>query len=165
MWLEGAVHSDWSVAQMRRQRWEAIGAPAELRPREEDVVAGDWDEDIPAALAERISAEPDTLDSPGEPPDDGADDDESQFDDATDQDSGETAADEGEASADGLAAVTPAPRRLFENLPVLPDDLAEACDQLRLAVVRHKLSGWQEAAQDDVLAWLDALRELAAEAT
>ena len=26
MWLEGAVQSDWSISEMRHQRWEAMGA-------------------------------------------------------------------------------------------------------------------------------------------
>src|SRR6185295_7612698 len=25
MWLEGAVQNEWSISQMRRQRWEALG--------------------------------------------------------------------------------------------------------------------------------------------
>ncbi|MDR1290115.1 MAG: hypothetical protein LBK06_02825, partial [Planctomycetaceae bacterium] len=41
MWLEGAVQNSWSVAQMRIQRWEAIGAPEELKPRSEDVLTAE----------------------------------------------------------------------------------------------------------------------------
>ena len=38
MYLEGAVQNDWSVAQMRNQRWEAMGGSPELKPQEADVV-------------------------------------------------------------------------------------------------------------------------------
>ena len=45
MYLEGAVQNEWSVPDMRQQRWEATGGPAELRPREADLQATEWDED------------------------------------------------------------------------------------------------------------------------
>ena len=45
MWLEGALQSKWTVAQMRAKRWETLGGPAESKPREEDVVAAELDED------------------------------------------------------------------------------------------------------------------------
>ncbi len=45
MWLEGAVQSGWSVSAMRSQRWEALGAPADQKPRDEDIVTGELDED------------------------------------------------------------------------------------------------------------------------
>ena len=35
MWLEGADQSGWSVAEMRRQRWETLGAIEADRPRED----------------------------------------------------------------------------------------------------------------------------------
>jgi hypothetical protein len=46
-------------------------------------------------------------------------------------------------------------------LAELPEDLAEAFESFKLSIVRHRLAGWHEAARDDVLAALDALRELA----
>ena len=49
MYLEGAVQNDWSVAQMRNQRWEAMGGAPELKPQEADVVASELDEDVSAA--------------------------------------------------------------------------------------------------------------------
>ena len=27
MWLEGAIHNEWSISQMRGKRWEALGTP------------------------------------------------------------------------------------------------------------------------------------------
>ncbi|MFT7643515.1 MAG: hypothetical protein ACI9G1_005281, partial [Pirellulaceae bacterium] len=50
--------------------------------------------------------------------------------------------------------------RPFENLPELPDDLNEAFDSFKLAILRHKGEKWGEISRDDVLASLDALKEL-----
>ncbi|MDR3110862.1 MAG: hypothetical protein LBU65_14435, partial [Planctomycetaceae bacterium] len=45
MWLEGAVQNGWSVMQMKSQRWEAVGASADLKPRESDIMVTELDED------------------------------------------------------------------------------------------------------------------------
>ena len=45
MYLVGAKESGWSVAQMRSQRWEAMGALADDKPVEEDIVSAELDED------------------------------------------------------------------------------------------------------------------------
>jgi hypothetical protein len=43
----------------------------------------------------------------------------------------------------------------------LPGDLNEAFELMKLAIIAHKLTGWQEIARDDVLAVLESLRQLA----
>jgi hypothetical protein len=53
------------------------------------------------------------------------------------------------------------PFRPFEDMPELPDDLAEAVETLKLVIVNHKLSGWRDVSCDDVLAVLNALKQLA----
>src|SRR5215472_3659573 len=45
MWLEGAQQSGWSVAEMRRQRWQTLGAIEADRPREDDSTREPLDED------------------------------------------------------------------------------------------------------------------------
>lgn len=50
LWLEGATQNRWSVSAMRKARWVAIGAPPELKPREEDVVLSELDEDVAAGM-------------------------------------------------------------------------------------------------------------------
>ena len=47
MYLEGAVQNGWSVSQMRNQRWEVLGGRPELKPREEEIVAAEVDEEFP----------------------------------------------------------------------------------------------------------------------
>jgi len=154
MWLEGAVQSGWSVAQMRLARWEAIGAPADQKPREEDIITAELDEDATAtdeATPERIGQ------SLGEVRDLDADVAEARRsgpDDVLDL----PPLDEAAPPPEEIAAVEPV--RPFENLPPLPDDLNEAFEAFKLAILNHKLSGWQEIARDDVLAALDALKQL-----
>ncbi len=147
LWLEGAVQNDWSISEMRHQRWEAAGAPAELKPRPEDVIAAELDEDFlgePEA-AQRLAdvGEVRTLD-------DGADQDQAPWED----ESTETTDDEAAADA-GPAAVRP-----FENLPELPDDLADAFEAFKLAILRHKHSDWNEIDRGAIIQTLDALKAL-----
>ena len=49
MWLEGAVHEGWSVAKMRTQRWETMGAAADEKPRKKDLITAEPDEDVDPA--------------------------------------------------------------------------------------------------------------------
>lgn len=157
MWLEGAATSGWSVSQMRAQRWEAIGAPAELKPRDEDVITAELDEDSqpeqpPAAsIAEEVAEVRDVGDESSPP-----------FDelDAEPSDDGEANDDVGLPSAVEQTVAAP-PVRPFENLAKLPDDLADAVESMKLAIVSHKLTGWSDVSCDDVLRALDALKQLA----
>ena len=61
-------------------------------------------------------------------------------------------------SADGPAS---SPVRPFENLPQLPDDIQEAVESFKLAILAHKMTGWDEVSCDDVMAALNALKQLA----
>ncbi len=139
MWLEGAVQNGWSISQMRHQRWEAMGAPDEKKPRSEDIISVELDEDVDPdvddSAAETISG---TL---------------GQVRDAEDESDSTAAMEEAHPSAE--------PFRPFENVPTLPSDLNEAFEGFKLAILHHRLSGWQEVSCDDVLAALDSLKALA----
>ncbi len=154
MYLEGAVQNDWSVAQMRNTRWQAMGGQPELRPREAEVVACEVDEDVSAGNDGTLPAT--ISESLGEVR--GADDF-SEFDDS------EPAARGGDASsissATAAAVDAPALLRPFESLPPLPGDLKEAFELMKLAILAHKVCGWAEIARDDVLSVLESLRQLA----
>ena len=151
MWLEGAVQNGWSVAQMRGQRWEAIGAPAELKPRAEDVIAAEIDEDVvhddEAAAAELTGSIEDVHDtqpaahSPSE--------------------AGDAVHEAQEAADADEPAPAAVPFRPFENLAALPADLDTAFESFKLAILHHKVAGWQETSCDAVLAALEALKQLA----
>lgn len=148
MWLEGAVQSGWSVSHMRRQRWQALGAVAELEPHDQDIIVAELDEDVeleeqaqnldsqadPATISETVGL----VQEPG-----GVEDEES-----------------GEID-DEPPKVAVELFRPFENLAPLPADLADAFESFKLAILHHKVSDWNEISREDVLATLEALKQLA----
>jgi hypothetical protein len=150
MWLEGAVQNGWSVAETRRKRWEAIGAPAELKPRAEDVVAAEFDEDsapadefaAPAGAGAGAGAAATIAESLGTVQ--AAEEEEPAAADFSPAD----------FSADPLAAPP-------EQYVPLPPDLSEAVDALKLVILRHKHCGWREVSCQGVLAALEGLKQVA----
>ena len=56
--------------------------------------------------------------------------------------------------------VSGSPVQPFAGLPELPDDLADAIEALKLAVLRHKTSGWVEPDAETVEKYLDAVSQL-----
>jgi hypothetical protein len=165
MWLEGAVQCEWSVSEMRRQRWQALGAPDEMKPREEDVIASEWDEDAPAADAHprQIAAEGTPMEIRRVDDDEDADytDAAAGISDASQEDASGALRSETPRSETRVKDSSSEPLRPFAALADLPDDLAEACETFKLAILRHKLAGWTEVSRSDVLAALDALKQLA----
>jgi hypothetical protein len=155
MYLQGAVESDWSVAQMRNQRWEAMGGEPELRPQEADIVASELDEDVSARNDSALPTEISESIAEVHGADDFSEYDESEaapFDDAS-------------SASDTMGAAVDAPSapllRPFESLPPLPADLKEAFELMKLAILAHKVCGWAEIARDDVLSVLESLKQLA----
>ena len=158
MYLEGAVREGWSVSQMRRTRWEAMGAVASQKPRDEDIVSADLDEDFEPG--ENSPPESDTLStSYGEVTDPRSSEEKGSAD--------EKAAKAGDRVDEVAAQVDESPRaevqpvRPFEEIGELPEDVAGAFEQMKLAILRHKADDWREIARDEMLAVLDSLKELA----
>lgn len=164
MWLEGALQSRWSISEMRRQRWQAIGAPEDLKPQDEDVIAGELDEDAFGEDSDGGGSSGEASVAPSAAREtarevDGTDDDQEEGElasideDREDEDEGTNG-----SSRDGARFE---PVRPFADLPDLPDDLSDAFESYKLAILRHKLAGWTEISQTDVLASLDSLKQLA----
>ncbi len=164
MWLEGAVQNGWSVAKMRTIRAETLGLSQQeaLVPvavevdLDEDFRPAETDEpttDAASAQAARAAADaphPPTAsngDETVEPPGDGGH-----------RDSGGSV--EVEASDVPQSPSEPAATRPFADLPDLPEDLQEALETFKLALLRHKTAGWTDVRPDDVLAALDSLKSL-----
>jgi hypothetical protein len=149
MWLEGAIQNNWSVSNMRKSRWEAYGAPAELKPKDEDIIVAELNEDLDAREDHAPTGGESNFDgesrSPGGP--DFGDEDELPVGNA----------EAPIASED--AAIVPFVRP-FENLNELPDDVAEAFDAFKLAIIRRKNDGWEDFPREDMLGTLEALKEL-----
>lgn len=160
MWLEGAVQNKWSISQMRNQRWEAMGADPRIKPDDRDVITAEIDEDYEPLRGgseeadEHSSEQFDGISGPTfEGPDFGDESDVSEAGAASDE-SAAVAIESSENSA-------PVTLRPFENLSDLPDDVTDAFDAFKLAIIRHKSAQWEEITLADLLASLDALKELA----
>lgn len=153
MWLEGASQSKWSVSAMRTQRWQTLGALPADKPAES--LPADLDEDFdpsPADATNRQSSTTDLQPEEREVQDDGPE--EYDFSAAADND------EEGMASAAETDETSASSFRPFEDLPNLPQDLEEAFQNFKLAILRHKLAGWAETTPEDVALSLDALKQL-----
>lgn len=160
MWLEGAVQSNWSIAQMQGERARTLGSlPPSTDASDADVVDEDATEVARDLAPDAVSNSMVNVrsDEAGDfQPHPSADASrESAPLDATDSYNADS------CNADSFAADDRAPVRPFENLPSLPADLQNAFESFKLAIIHHRLGGWQEISQQDILGTLEALRKLA----
>ena len=164
MWLEGAIRNEFSVSQMRGKRWETLGNTGDPPEDSSEDLSGEdaseeaavaSDESSPLETNSSPRAEQTTVHTP-----------KSNVSEA-ESDAAETEhdADDGAAASDDSHnnASTSAPRRDRPKVEVddLPDDLAEAFEQFKLAIIAHRRSNWRTTSQDAVIECLDALREIA----
>ena len=164
LWLEGAVQNDWSVAQMRMQRWEAIGGTTEQKPREEDVFVAEIDEDtysrMPQDRIEGRNVEIGAVDviegfessavtapvSTMEP---------SKKKEQPKKDRAKPAESESSVPATGEILMS------LKKVAEFPADLAESLELLKVAILNHKLAGWKSISAEQVRRSLEDLRMLA----
>lgn len=160
MWLEGAKQNRWSVARMQAQRAQTLGLvvsartiPAEMATDEEAECSG---EAIPLAI------EPD-MQEVRLPADESKYQEESTSSESSEGGMGLSEGQDGPAqSALGEPSLTPeVGPPAFADLPPMPDDVAEAFEAMKLAIVRHKLAGWQEISCRQMAKILDALKRFA----
>jgi len=154
MWLEGTIQNRWSVAKMRKARWEALGAPEELKPRDEDIISMEINEDLNTRedyLPTIVESPIQSFDQPMSPaaPDFGEEDDLP----LAAREAGANIYVEDEQNT--VPFVRP-----FENLAELPEDLADAFEAFKLSIIRHKADQWQEISREDLLGTLESLKEL-----
>lgn len=171
LWLEGAAQGNWSVAAMRRQRWQANGGDEATRPHENDLVTADIDEDFdPVATADPVTgamgAQPaqggggarDYAEGPGSigagPAAEGPDFGDEESLAAVGTDFASAVLPEPQPAGDAEPAsplVQP-----FAGLPELPSDLADAVELLKLAILRHKTAQWKEVPAETIVRYLQA---------
>lgn len=149
MWLEGAVQNQWSVATMRIQRWEATGAPPDKKPRDADIVSGELDEDVnPRNDSDyEIDGQRAAIGTAGK---EAGDKDEDFVPKKRNERNDFMSNPDGPTTGELLATL--------KELKDLPDDLRDAFEQLKIAIISHKLTEWKEVDQKRVLALLDALK-------
>ena len=169
-WLEGAVQNSWSVAQMRIQRWEAVGAPEALKPRPEDIFSGELDEDLnpridsPPKLAERTEVRQATIGAADLDVSEGFDPDAPPFpvDDDTPKKEAKKSKPKTFDNADG--------RKTGELLAQLgsisdfPGDMSDAFESLKVSILNHKLGGWKEVSPKSVVSCLETMKALVSSA-
>lgn len=154
MWLEGATRSDWSVSQMRHQRWQTNGGDPSQTPESRDIVAVEPDDGFEALSAiddeesDRDEKDRITTGPLAEVPDFGDSDDESNNVGA--------AAEQAQENFEAVSLVNP-----FADMPNMPDDVAEAVEHMKLAIVRHRCRDWDEIPQADMIKVVEALRKFA----
>lgn len=155
MWLEGCVQNGWSVSKMRKARWEALGAPAEMKPSDSDIITSEVDEDLDVREDHEPTVQS-SLSSVEIPPD-------FEGPDFGDEDEGATSSDGGPDGAHIYSEEgEPAPFvRPFENMPELPEDVGEAFESFKLCILRHKSEEWRDISREDMLSALESLKELA----
>ena len=166
MWLEGAVQNGWSVAVMRKQRAETLG-----KSSDDPIAVGEVVE-IDASYLQALDAVP-VLPDTSEPgaagrgkrptgktksaPASDATGDDVPFDVISADDSSADRAGSDDALADGEPVVV----RPFEAISEdLPEDLQEALELFKLAILRHRQAEWRDVAPSDVVAALEGLRRL-----
>jgi hypothetical protein len=151
MWLEGASRSEWSVSQMRGQRWQARGSQPNEDPQREAIVAVDTDDGYDPMNSiddqEAVDREADDRITSGPLPE-GPD-----FGDAEEGSSNNVATAQDEDAFQSIDVANP-----FAELGELPDDVADALEQMKLSIVRHRCRDWEEFARTDMLRVVDALK-------
>ena len=169
LWLEGALQKKWSISEMRRQRAETLGT-LDDQSFDVRVIEGTIADVAALAAASNVDREPLTESmervSPAKSVAPAAGRDTAGRGAGTgDFDDGNEAHGVLDENYGSQSHEAPDPVRPFENLPDLPNDLTDAFEGLKLAVLRHKTDGWREVSCDDLLVCLEAMKVFATSPT
>jgi len=156
MWLEGAIRNEWSISQMRGKRWETLGTPPEQQLAETEADGLDVELETTAKPASADGSAASSKSSTVQPiAAEVAAPEETQS-------SAKASASEYPASTGTQSPAQTSKRiRLKVDVEKLPDDLAEAFEAFKLAIIAHRRENWSETTPTVVVECLDALRELA----
>lgn len=152
MWLEGAAENKWSVASMRNQRWETMGKLEADRP-DDEIVASDVDEDYEPAQGNdgEVRGSIGEMDGPlHEGPDFGDEEQDAQARESSGLAEGEI----------GDSTEAPSLVKPFAEIGSMPDDVLDAFEAFKLAIIRHRSAGWEEISQEDMISCLESLKVL-----
>ena len=160
LWLEGAVQNDWSVAQMRVKRWEALGGSDEQKPQDEDIIIVDIDEDaysrqaLPDCIEGRnveIGAA-DALEDVGVSANPVAEPSRKKEQPKKDRTKHNELG--GNVSSTGELLMS------LKSIADYPADLSEPLELLKVAILNHRLAGWKSISVTQVCQSLDTLKKL-----
>lgn len=162
MWLEGAIQNEWSVSQMRGKRWETMGTPpaeqrAELEqdnefsePQAAPASAGLQEPASEATSAKTTNVKPLTTEEPTR---------ERKHSESAEDDSQDAPFDDADTTSATPAVAKRTP--LNVNVELLTDDLADAFEQFKLAIIAQRREGWRDTTRETVIECLEALKQLA----
>ena len=153
MWLEGAIQNKWSISQMRHQRWETLGSDPNDQPRASDIVATELGEETQTLSLSEQNRQNDKNYVEGpvhEGPDFG--DEDGKGGSKSDK-SVSSLADDSEPAEEFTA-------KPFEAFTDLPDDVSDALNAFKIAIITHKTSEWEDVSREEMLDLLDALKQL-----
>ena len=153
MWLEGAIQNKWSISQMRHQRWETLGSDPNDQPRTSDIVATELAEESQTLALSEQNRQNDKNYVEG-PVHEGPD-----FGDEGDG-KGKKSPDAATALADSSEEPEEFTAKPFESFTDLPEDVVDALNAFKIAIITHKTNDWEEVSRDDMMDLLDALKQL-----
>lgn len=166
-WLQKASEKKLSVAQTRMERWEKMGAKLQHKPKDEDIVVSERDEDVnPYNDSNADMIVDDSPVMPGRSEIAGADDEDKKSkkkkESKTKQESelGVYAGNAEPWEGDSEPSRTPEVLDAIGKLDELPDDLMEALELLKLAIISHKLAGWDDVKPIQIAAYLSEFKRL-----
>ncbi|GHT45254.1 hypothetical protein FACS189454_04430 [Planctomycetales bacterium] len=170
LWLEGAIQNDWSVAQMKVQRADVVGASETLKPDESDIYVGEMDESelsghgsdsrLPQSIGERPAMiHPAGATEGFDAANLGAD---KMSNPATDHkpkrekrsaepDRNNNNVNHAVSTADALTKI---------QCLRAPADIADTFESLKLAVLKYKSAGWKEISQAELANCFDTFKML-----
>lgn len=176
-WLEKASNEGLSVALMRIARWEKYGAPASAKPKDADIVAAEPDEDVnPMNDSDAAQFDVGTFGEFGDPREEKGErgeKEEGKSKKKSEEEKPFDASDDPEIKSElerfrgsdevwnPVEKTTGEILRAYSELPAIPDDLDAAFESLKVAILEHKLAGWEKVPREEVLKRLAALRAVA----
>lgn len=157
MWLEGSIQNGWSVSQMRGKRWETVGSSPEEQKAEVEQLAAEQRSEAEAE-EEQAKAQAAEQDAPWES--DGVSPSNTEIEPyggTVESEAGETS----DAPAESKPAEPVEKRtRLSVDVESLPDDLAEAFESFKLAIIAHRRENWRDTTPASVVECLESLKQL-----
>lgn len=159
-WLQKASEEQLSVAQTRLARWEEYGASPQTKPKDEEVVSEERDEDVNPYYdsdAQEVVAGQKTKWTKED-----ADKDKKKTKSSkNDGPLGEFADETEPWEKEGATSFTTAEvLDAFANLDPLPADFADAFESLKVAILTRKLEKWPDVDQLLVARYLSEIKRL-----
>lgn len=162
-WLEKASNEKLSVAQTRIARWEKYGPTLQTKPRDEDIVDAEQDEDV-NPFNDSNSEEIVSGQSLKETKEDAEKETKKQKKSKKKEDElGEFGGEEEPWEAEAKAGVTFTTADVLDaigKLEALPEDLNEAMESLKISILTHKLEKWETVTPILVAQYLSELKRL-----